>query len=110
MIRLLRGHRTRSAPAIHPTERDAPMPLTSTEGRTHLIGADDLDHALATHSGTYRALCRRHVLAASLSAPPGRPCPDCHVIPDHSTDRSTDPDRSSTRATCSRTRATSVGG
>ncbi|MGH3566293.1 MAG: hypothetical protein ACRDRH_09720 [Pseudonocardia sp.] len=84
MIRLLR-RRIPAGPAR--TDRDAPIPLTSaTDGRTHLISAANLDRTIAEHGSTFRTLCGRTVLAASLAAPPGPRCPGCHsasTAPNH---------------------------
>ena len=71
--------RRRAAIAAPRPVWDAPVTLTSgTDGDSHLISAAELDRTISTQASTYRTLCGRVVLAASLAAPPGPRCPACH--------------------------------
>jgi hypothetical protein len=89
---VIRRLRRRTPPT--PPAPDAPISLTSgIDGHTHLISAADLDRTITTNSTTYRTLCGRTGLPASLVAPPGPRCTACHSP---STEPTTAPRRAST--------------
>ncbi|WP_214403758.1 hypothetical protein [Pseudonocardia lacus] len=58
--------------------------VTSPDGTSHLVAFRLYEAGLMSGDGRYAAACGRTVLAASMAAAPGRPCPLCRasVTPD----------------------------
>lgn len=60
------------------TSESAYIDMTSAaDGRTHTITGAEFDAGVWHGQGTYRAVCGRDVIAASLMSGPGPRCPEC---------------------------------
>lgn len=53
------------------------LQLTDTQGWEHIVTDETM--LLGRYTGHYVTLCGATVEAASLAAPPGRPCPACRA-------------------------------
>jgi hypothetical protein len=55
------------------------LQLTDTQGWEHVVTDETMQ--LGRHTGHYVTLCGATVEAASMAAPPGRPCSACRASP-----------------------------